>query len=337
MSQLLLNNDSAEPLYRQLEALLKSDIESGEFPAGSKLPTENELVESYHVSRVTVRKALDGLCQQGYLERRSGKGTFVAEEKLQRTLDGVTSFSEMCQEIGCVPGSRTIRRSIELASEKEAEKLGISEDSQIVVIERIRYVDGHPLMLEITKFTEDFIFLMNEDLTDCSLYDLLDRKKGIRFTQSVKMVDIVSAEDMYNAVIKSAKDADIIIKAAAVADYRPSDVSDEKIKKKDGDMSIPLERTKDIIGTLGSSKRDGLFLCGFSMETEHMLDNSNVKLTKKNLDMIVANNVKVAGAGFGTDTNVVTVITKDAVEELPMMSKEEVADALLDRIMKARQ
>jgi len=135
----------------------------------------------------------------------------------------------------------------------------------------------------------------------------------------------------------SLEPADIIIKAAAVADYRPSDVSDEKIKKKDGDMSIPLERTKDIIGTLGSNKRDGLFLCGFSMETEHMLDNSKVKLTKKNLDMIVANNVKVAGAGFGTDTNVVTVITKDAVEELPMMSKEEVADALLDRIMKARQ
>lgn len=166
---------------------------------------------------------------------------------------------------------------------------------------------------------------------------LISGKVSLDPVPFVKMVDIVSAEDMYNAVIKSAKDADIIIKAAAVADYRPSDVSDEKIKKKDGDMSIPLERTKDIIGTLGSSKRDGLFLCGFSMETEHMLDNSKVKLTKKNLDMIVANNVKVAGAGFGTDTNVVTVITKDAVEELPMMSKEEVADALLDRIMKARQ
>ena len=166
---------------------------------------------------------------------------------------------------------------------------------------------------------------------------LISGKVSLEPVPFVKMVDIVSAEDMYNAVIKSAKDADIIIKAAAVADYRPSDVSDEKIKKKDGDMSIPLERTKDIIGTLGSSKRDGLFLCGFSMETEHLLDNSKVKLTKKNLDMIVANNVKVAGAGFGTDTNVVTVITKDAVEELPMMSKEEVADALLDRIMKARQ
>ena len=166
---------------------------------------------------------------------------------------------------------------------------------------------------------------------------LISGKVSLEPVPFVKMVDIVSAEDMYNAVIKSAKDADIIIKAAAVADYRPSDVSEEKIKKKDGDMSIPLERTKDIIGTLGSNKRDGLFLCGFSMETEHMLDNSKVKLTKKNLDMIVANNVKVAGAGFGTDTNVVTVITKDAVEELPMMSKEEVADALLDRIMKARQ
>ena len=166
---------------------------------------------------------------------------------------------------------------------------------------------------------------------------LISGKVSLEPVPFVKMVDIVSAEDMYNAVIKSAKDADIIIKAAAVADYRPSDVSEEKIKKKDGDMSIPLERTKDIIGTLGSNKRDGLFLCGFSMETEHMLDNSKVKLTKKNLDMIVANNVKVAGAGFGTDTNVVTVITKDADEELPMMSKEEVADALLDRIMKARQ
>ena len=166
---------------------------------------------------------------------------------------------------------------------------------------------------------------------------LISGKVSLEPVPFVKMVDIVSAEDMYNAVIKSAKDADIVIKAAAVADYRPSDVSNEKIKKKDGDMSIPLERTKDIIGTLGSSKRDGLFLCGFSMETEHMLENSKVKLTKKNLDMIVANNVKVAGAGFGTDTNVVTVITKDAVEELPMMSKEEVADALLDRIMKARQ
>ena len=137
--------------------------------------------------------------------------------------------------------------------------------------------------------------------------------------------------------MKAANDSDIIIKAAAVADYTPLEVMDNKIKKSDGDMSIPLKRTDDIIGTLGKIKLESgrkFFLCGFSMETEHMLENSKAKLEKKNLDMIVANNVKVAGAGFGTDTNVVTVITKDKAEELPIMSKEQVAHELLDRIIK---
>lgn len=193
MSQVILNNDSAEPLYRQLESLLKDDIETGTFPAGSKLPTESELVAKYHVSRVTVRKALDALSQQGYLERRSGKGTFVADKKLQRTLDGVISFSQLCSEMGCVPGSKTVRRSIELASEREAAQLGVAEDSQIVVMERVRYADSNPVAFEVTKFSEDFLFLMNEDLTDGSLYELLDRKRGIRFTKSVKTVDIVYA------------------------------------------------------------------------------------------------------------------------------------------------
>ena len=151
MSQTVLNNDSAEPLYRQLENLLAEKIDNGTLAPGSKLPTENELVDTYHVSRVTVRKALDALSQRGYLERRSGKGTFVAEEKLQRPLNGVVGFSQMCREMGCVPGGKTIRRSIELASEKEAAKLGIPEDSQILVIERIRYADGHPLLLETTR------------------------------------------------------------------------------------------------------------------------------------------------------------------------------------------
>ncbi len=193
MSQMLLNSDSAEPLYRQLENLLKDDIENGKLPSGSKLPTENELVKMYSVSRVTVRKALDALSQQGYLERRSGKGTYVAEKKLQRTLEGVSSFSQICREMGCVPGSKTVRRSIELASEREAEQLGIPEDSQILVMERIRYADGHPVVLEITKFSEDFVFLMNEDLSDRSLYELLDKKRGIRFIKSIKTVDIVYA------------------------------------------------------------------------------------------------------------------------------------------------
>lgn len=153
----------------------------------------------------------------------------------------------------------------------------------------------------------------------------------------VKNIHIETAKDMYEAVMEAANDSDIIIKAAAVADYTPLEVMDNKIKKSDGDMSIPLKRTDDIIGTLGKIKLESgrkFFLCGFSMETEHMLENSKAKLEKKNLDMIVANNVKVAGAGFGTDTNVVTVITKDKVEELPIMSKEQVAHELLDRIIK---
>ncbi len=153
----------------------------------------------------------------------------------------------------------------------------------------------------------------------------------------VKNIHIETAKDMYEAVMEAANDSDIIIKAAAVADYTPLEVMDNKIKKSDGDMSIPLKRTDDIIGTLGKIKLESgrkFFLCGFSMETEHMLENSKAKLEKKNLDMIVANNVKVAGAGFGTDTNVVTVITKDKAEELPIMSKEQVAHELLDRIIK---
>lgn len=153
----------------------------------------------------------------------------------------------------------------------------------------------------------------------------------------VKNIHIETAKDMYEAVMEAAGDSDIIIKAAAVADYTPLEVMDNKIKKSDGDMSIPLKRTDDIIGTLGKIKLENgrkFFLCGFSMETEHMFENSKAKLEKKNLDMIVANNVKVAGAGFGTDTNVVTVITKDKAEELPIMSKEQVAHELLNRIVK---
>ena len=235
---------------------------------------------------------------------------------------------------GKMPSEEVLVAHLErvIAKEKDlkGKKVLVTAGPTIEAIDPVRYISNHSsgkMGYAIAKMA----MLRGADVT------LISGKVSLEPVPFVKMVDIVSAEDMYNAVIKSAKDADIIIKAAAVADYRPSDVSEEKIKKKDGDMSIPLERTKDIIGTLGNNKRDGLFLCGFSMETEHMLENSKAKLTKKNLDMIVANNVKVAGAGFGTDTNVVTVITKDAVEELPMMSKEEVADALLDRIMKARQ
>ncbi len=148
-----------------------------------------------------------------------------------------------------------------------------------------------------------------------------------------EIVDVVSAQDMFEAVTSLAESADIIIKAAAVADYRPLTVAENKIKKSDDDMSLPLERTKDILGTLGQNKRSGQFLCGFSMETENMLENSRKKLMKKNLDMIAANNVKVDGAGFGVDTNVLTLISADGEVQLPLMSKGSAADALLDAIM----
>ena len=149
----------------------------------------------------------------------------------------------------------------------------------------------------------------------------------------VETVDVVSAQDMYEAVTSRAKDMDIIVKAAAVADYRPATLADNKIKKKEGDMAIPLARTKDILGALGENKRPGQFLCGFSMETENMVENSKKKLEKKHLDLIAANNVKVAGAGFGVDTNILTLITPEGMTELPLMSKDAAADALLDAIL----
>lgn len=152
----------------------------------------------------------------------------------------------------------------------------------------------------------------------------------------VEFVDVVSAQDMFDAVTSRAPNMDIVIKAAAVADYRPASVADNKIKKSDGDMSIPLERTRDILGILGANKPAGQFLCGFSMETENMIENSRGKLERKNLDMIAANNVKTEGAGFGVDTNVLTLITGDGLRELPLMSKDAAADALLDAILERK-
>lgn len=150
-----------------------------------------------------------------------------------------------------------------------------------------------------------------------------------------KVVSVTSAKDMFEEVTKRQKDMDIIIKAAAVADYRPAVVSPEKIKKQDGNSSIALERTEDILKYLGEHRVEGQFLCGFSMETENMLENSKEKLHRKNVDMIVANNLKMAGAGFGVDTNIVTLIKKDEVIELPLLTKEETADQILTHIINA--
>ena len=146
------------------------------------------------------------------------------------------------------------------------------------------------------------------------------------------VIEVTTAREMFESVTLLSREQDWIIKAAAVADYRPSSVSPEKVKKKDGNLFIDLERTDDILAYLGAHKREGQFLCGFSMETENMMENSREKLKKKNLDMIVANNLKVDGAGFGTDTNVVTLITSESELELEKMTKEEVADRLLTEI-----
>lgn len=166
---------------------------------------------------------------------------------------------------------------------------------------------------------------------------LVTGKTGLTPPMGVHTVPIVSAADMADAVKERAGEQDIIIKAAAVADYRPRFTADEKMKKKDSEMNIELERTEDIIAFLGAHKRDGQFLCGFSMETENMIENSRGKLEKKNLDLIVANNLKEQGAGFGTDTNIVTLLSKEDTIQLPIMSKEEVADELLDYIMKHKK
>ena len=153
----------------------------------------------------------------------------------------------------------------------------------------------------------------------------------------VKVVPVMTAKEMFDEVTRMAPKQDIIIKAAAVADYRPKEVSSEKVKKQDGELTLEMERTDDILAYLGSHRQPGQFLCGFSMETENLLENSRRKLEKKNLDMVAANSLKVEGAGFGGDTNVITIITKDEAVSLEKMTKEEAAAKLLDKIMEMRR
>ena len=166
---------------------------------------------------------------------------------------------------------------------------------------------------------------------------LISGPTALKPVPGVKTVDVVSAKDMFEAVKEHLPETDILIKAAAVADYRPAQVAQDKIKKKDGELAIPLERTNDILGWVAEHRHPGLFVCGFSMETRDMVENSRKKLEKKHLDMIAANNLKIAGAGFGVDTNVVTILTKDETKELPLMGKDQVARRLLDEILRSRK
>ena len=165
---------------------------------------------------------------------------------------------------------------------------------------------------------------------------LIAASVSVELPPFMKIIRVVSAEDMYEAVREHYEEQDIIIKVAAVADYTPLMTAEEKIKKHDGGMNLELKKTTDILKFLGENRKEGQFLCGFSMETEHMIENSKAKLVKKSVDMIVANNLKTEGAGFGTDTNCVTLITKDEVTELAKMSKDEVAGELLRAIQAKR-
>lgn len=228
----------------------------------------------------------------------------------------------------------------EIACEKDMKgmKVCVTAGPTVEAVDPVRFISNHSTGKMGYAIARNAM-LRGADVT------LISGPVALEPVPFVKMVPIQSAQDMFEAVKEEAKDADIIVKAAAVADYRPKFVSDNKIKKKDDDLSIELERTTDILGYLGAQKaqlsnnelsgKEGKkqYLCGFSMETENMLENSRKKLNKKNVDMIVANNLKVAGAGFGTSTNVVTLITKDQCTELPMMSKDQVAAHIFDHIL----
>lgn len=222
---------------------------------------------------------------------------------------------------------RTIAREKDMAGKKVLITAGPTQEK----MDPVRYITNHS--------TGKMGYALAENaMRRGAEVTLVTGPTAIEPPMFVNVVPVISAEDMAGEVIARAPEQDIIIKAAAVADYRPVNPSDEKIKKKDDDESvITLERTQDILKYLGGHKRAEQFICGFSMETENMLENSRAKLTKKNVDMIVANNLKVKGAGFGTDTNVVTIITADGCKELDIMSKVEVANAILDEIMSCIQ
>lgn len=236
-----------------------------------------------------------------------------------------------CKDVGAgkMPSEQVLLDYIlkEIACPKDlaGEKVLVTAGPTMEAIDPVRFISNHStgkMGYAIAKAA----MLRGAQVT------LVSGPTALEAPRFVEVVPVKSAADMFEAVTARARQQDIIIKSAAVADYTPAHVADEKIKKMDGDSSISLVRTQDILGWLGEHRRPGQYLCGFSMETQNMLENSRAKLKKKHVDMIVANNLKVAGAGFGVDTNVVTLITEQDVEELPQMSKEEVAHRLLDRI-----
>lgn len=237
-----------------------------------------------------------------------------------------------CKDVGAgkMPEPETLLEYIlrEVAYEKDlkGKKILVTAGPTQEPIDPVRYLTNHSsgkMGYAIAKVCS----MRGADVT------LVSGKTAIKSPLFVDVVPVTTARDMYEAVTSRFDQQDIVIKAAAVADYRPKTISDQKVKKADGELSIEMERTDDILKYLGEHKREDQFLCGFSMETEHMLENSRKKLEKKNLDMIVANNVKVEGAGFAGDTNIVTLIKKDDETQLPLLSKEETAVEIMNKIL----
>ncbi len=223
-----------------------------------------------------------------------------------------------------------IRQEIEYEKNMQGLKVLVTAGPTQEAIDPVRYITNHStgkMGYAIAKMAAR----RGAEVT------LVSGQTALEAQQFVDMISVRSARDMFEVVTGRAAEQDIIIKAAAVADYRPKHVSDQKMKKKDGDLVIELERTDDILASLGENRRPGQFLCGFAMETENLLENSRKKLKKKHLDMIVANSLRTEGAGFGGDTNVVTMITESEEISLGKMSKEETASHILDQIMKIRQ
>lgn len=240
-----------------------------------------------------------------------------------------------CKDVGSgkLPEPETLLDCIamELAREKDMAGLHVTVTAGPTqeALDPVRYLTNHSTGRMGYAIAREAM-LRGADVT------LISGPTALKPVPGVKTVDVVSARDMFEAVQAALPETDILVKAAAVADYRPANVADDKIKKQDGDMAIPLERTDDILGWVAEHRHPGLFVCGFSMETRDMLENSRKKLARKHLDMIAANNLKVAGAGFGVDTNVVTILTADGTQELPLMGKDQVAAKLLDAILERR-
>ena len=241
-----------------------------------------------------------------------------------------------CKDVGSgkLPEPETLLDCIamELAREKDMAGLRVTVTAGPTqeALDPVRYLTNHSTGRMGYALAREAM-LRGADVT------LISGPTALKPVPGVKTVDVVSARDMFEAVQTALPETDILIKAAAVADYRPANVAEDKIKKQPGEMSIPLERTDDILGWVAEHRHPGLFVCGFSMETRDMVENSRKKLAKKHLDMIAANNLKVAGAGFGVDTNVVTILTADGIRELPLMGKDQVASQLLDAILERRK